>query len=88
MLLPLDRPVVSKVGRFDHWPLILIDLYTREGVIGRASLAPYLTSSLRAIAATLTQLAESRIGEPLAPVDDFKQNIGERYIWSAAPGSP
>ena len=27
--VPLRRPVVSKVGLFNNWPLILIDLYTR-----------------------------------------------------------
>jgi mandelate racemase len=28
VLLPLKRPVVSKVGLFDQWPMVLIDLYT------------------------------------------------------------
>ena len=27
-LVPLKRPVVSRVGLFDQWPLILIDLTT------------------------------------------------------------
>src|SRR5216684_3420226 len=35
VLVPLRRPVVSKVGLFKDWPLILIDLYTNEGVVGR-----------------------------------------------------
>jgi mandelate racemase len=29
------------------WPLILIDLYTEEGVIGRAYLEPYISKSMR-----------------------------------------
>jgi hypothetical protein len=37
VLVPLRRPVVSKVGLFKEWPLILIDLYTREGVVGEAT---------------------------------------------------
>ena len=40
VLVPLKRPIVSKVGAFDHWPLILIDLHTREGIVGRAYLEP------------------------------------------------
>ena len=80
VLVPLTRPVVSKVGRFDQWPLILIDLYTREGVIGRASLAPYLKDSMGAITATLAQLAEARQGQALAPVDDFKQAMGALHL--------
>ena len=31
VLVPLERPIVSKVGLFEQWPLILIDLYTEEG---------------------------------------------------------
>ena len=32
----------SKVGRFDDWPMILIDVDTREGIVGRSYLEPYL----------------------------------------------
>ena len=28
VLVPLGRPVVSRVGLYEHWPLILIDLFT------------------------------------------------------------
>ena len=42
VLVPLRRPVVSKVGLFKDWPLILIDLYTHEGIVGRSYLEPYL----------------------------------------------
>ena len=45
--LPLRRPVVSKVGRFDRWPLVLIDLHTEEGIVGRSYLEPYLERSVR-----------------------------------------
>ena len=40
--VPLKRPIVSKVGLFDRWPLILIDLHTEEGIVGRSYLEPYL----------------------------------------------
>ena len=32
VIVPLRRPVVSKVGLFDQWPIILIDLVTEEGL--------------------------------------------------------
>ena len=32
ILLPLRRPIVSKVGRFDDWPMILIDEIGRAHV--------------------------------------------------------
>ena len=46
ILLPLRRPIVSKVGRFDDWPMILIDVYTREGIVGHSYLEPYLKDAL------------------------------------------
>jgi mandelate racemase len=49
VLVPLNRPVVSRVGIYERWPLILIDLHTREGVVGRSYLAPYLSHAVRYI---------------------------------------
>ena len=34
ILLPLERPVVAKIATLYNWPLILIDLLTKEGIIG------------------------------------------------------
>ena len=49
VLVPLRRPVVSKVGSFDAWPMILIDLVTEEGIVGRSYLEPYLRQAARSI---------------------------------------
>ena len=46
VVVPLKRPIVSKVGLFREWPLILIDLYTNEGVVCRSYLEPYQGLSL------------------------------------------
>jgi len=54
--VPLRRPVVSKVGLFREWPLILIDLYTNEGVVGRGYLEPYLKQSPRYIIPVIEDL--------------------------------
>ncbi len=40
VIVPLQRPVVSKVGLFRDWPMILIDLYTNEGIVGHSYLEP------------------------------------------------
>ncbi len=71
VLVPLGRPVVSRVGRFEQWPLILIDLRTEQGIVGRSYLAPYLKQAVRYIVPALQDLAEARTGKPLAPLDDF-----------------
>jgi mandelate racemase len=71
VLVPLRRPVVSRVGLYEEWPLILIDLHTAQGVTGRSYLAPYLKQAVRYIVPALHDLAAERLGKPLAPHDDF-----------------
>src|SRR5260370_24579482 len=70
--LPLKRPVVSKVGLFDRWPLVLVDLHTEEGIVGRSYLEPYLERSMRYLVPAIRDLAEVRKGRPIAPLDDFR----------------
>jgi mandelate racemase len=71
VLVPLRRPVVSRVGIYEQWPLILIDLHTEQGVIGRSYLAPYLRQAVRYIVPALHDLAAARRGKPIAPLDGF-----------------
>jgi mandelate racemase len=72
--VPLRRPVVSKVGEFREWPLILIDLHTREGVIGRSYLEPYLKAAARYVIPALLDLVEAQQNQPLAPLERFQAN--------------
>src|SRR5262245_15372563 len=72
--VPLRRPVVSKVGLFRDWPLILVDLYTNEGVVGRSYLEPYLKDSARYIIPAIEDLGAALQGKPLAPLDVFHGN--------------
>lgn len=78
VLLPLRRKVVSKVGFFDRWPMILIDLHTEQGITGRSYLEPYLSQSLHYLAPAIRDLAAARIGKQVAPIDDFQ--IGHRSL--------
>jgi mandelate racemase len=43
--VPLKRSITAKVGSFTEWPLVLIDLYTQEGIVGRSYLGPYLKNA-------------------------------------------
>jgi mandelate racemase len=74
VLVPLRRPIVSKVGLFTDWPLILIDLYTREGIVGRSYLEPYLKSAARSIIPAVQDLGAACLGTTLAPLDRFQSN--------------
>ena len=46
VVLKLKRPVVAKIATITDWPLILIDLKTEEGVVGRSYLEPYIVKSM------------------------------------------
>jgi mandelate racemase len=70
--VPLKRPVVSKVGQFNRWPLIIVDLMTEEGVTGQSYLEPYLEHAMGSIAPAIRMLADTRKGHAIAPLDGFR----------------
>lgn len=74
VVVPLRRPVVSKVGLFKEWPLILIDLHTQEGVVGRSYLEPYLKNAVRYIIPAIHDLTAALEGKSVSPLDDFQNN--------------
>jgi mandelate racemase len=78
VLVPLRRKVVSKVGFFDQWPMILIDLHTDQGITGRSYLEPYLRQSLRYLIPAIHALASARVGKQVTPIEDFQ--IGQRSL--------
>jgi len=80
VVVPLKRPVVSKVGLFRDWPMILIDLYTNEGVVGHSYLEPYLKQSLRYIIPAIEDLAAAANGQPVAPFDGYRRGIGALHL--------
>jgi mandelate racemase len=80
VVVPLKRPVVSKVGLFRDWPIILIDLYTEEGIVGRSYLEPYLERSMRYIVPAIEDLAEAATGLPVAPFDAHRRGIGSLHL--------
>ena len=80
VVVPLKRPVVSKVGLFRDWPMILIDLYTNEGVVGHSYLEPYLRQSLRYIIPAIEDLALAAKDQPVAPFDAYRTGIGSLHL--------
>jgi mandelate racemase len=80
VVVPLRRPVVSKVGPFREWPMILIDLYTNEGVVGHSYLEPYLKQSLRYLIPMIQDLVESAKGQPVAPYEGYRRGVGSLHL--------
>ena len=62
VMLRLNRPVVARIATLADWPLILIDLYTEEGVIGRSYLEPYIGRSMRYLIPAIHDLGEMLTG--------------------------
>jgi hypothetical protein len=69
VLLPLKRPVAARIATIDVWPMILIDLQTEEGVVGRAYLEPYVPKAMKYLIAALHDFGEMLAGQRLAPVE-------------------
>jgi mandelate racemase len=71
LVLKLRRPVIAKIASITDWPLILIDLVTEEGIVGRSYLEPYLVKAMRYLVPALQDLGDMLKGRRLAPVELF-----------------
>ena len=80
VLVPLNRTVVSRVGDYTEWPLILIDLHTKEGVVGRSYLEPYIAKSCRYLVPMLEDLGALFKGKPVSPASDYKTGIDSLHL--------
>ena len=80
VLVPLKRPIVSRVGLFRDWPIILIDLETNEGIVGCSYLEPYLEQAARYIVPVIHDLAAAATGLRIAPFDAYRRGIGSLHL--------
>ena len=69
VIAPLARPLRTASGEIPAAPLLLIDIASDQGVMGRAYLFGYTRVTLRALKALTEDLAPLLIGKPLAPQD-------------------
>jgi mandelate racemase len=69
VVLKLKRPVVARIATITEWPVILIDLQTEEGIVGRSYLEPYLVKASRYLVAALHDLAGMLRGRRIAPFE-------------------
>lgn len=78
--VPFRRPIISKVGEYTHWPFILIDVRTKEGITGRSYLEPYLHKSAKPLASIIEGIAESMKGKVLAPLDAYRDAMQTLHL--------
>jgi mandelate racemase len=72
VVLKLKRPVVARIATLTDWPLVLVDLETDQGIVGRSYLEPYTVKTMKYIVPALHDLGEMLKGRPLAPVELYE----------------
>ncbi len=71
VLVPLARPLATRVVTIEQAPLLLLDLQTEEGVTGRTYLFGYTARGSVHMAALLHDILAMTRGDRVAPVDLF-----------------
>ena len=72
VVLKLKRPVVARIATITDWPLILIDLHTEEGVVGRSYLEPYAVKTMKYLIPALHDFGEMLKGRKVAPLELYE----------------
>jgi mandelate racemase len=71
VVLKFKRPAVVRIATITDWPLILIDLYTEEGIVGRSYLEPYIPKTMTYLIPALHDLGEMLKGRRITPIDFY-----------------
>ena len=72
VILTLKRPIKAKIAYIKEWPILIIDLYTNEGIVGRSYLQPYIDKSLKYISSIIDDFSDLLQNKELAPFDNFE----------------
>jgi len=69
VVLKLKRPVIARIATITDWPVILIDLYTEQGVVGRSYLEPYTAKAMRYLVPALHDFGQMLKGRKITPIE-------------------
>jgi mandelate racemase len=61
--------LIARIATITDWPLILIDLYTEEGVVGRSYLEPYTAKTMRYLMPMLHDFGDMLKGRQVTPIE-------------------
>ena len=64
---PMRRPLQTSTGAVSVAPLLLVDLRTSQGIVGRSYLFAIGRNNLRPLAALVEAMGEMLRGDPVAP---------------------
>ena len=76
--VPMSMPLHTSSGALTSAPLVLIDLETSAGIVGRAYLFAFTRGSLKPIAALAQTMGEMVVGDPVAPFE-IERKLRQKY---------
>ena len=75
VLVPLPRPLATRVVTIDKMALLLIDVETVEGVTGRSYLFGFSERGNAYLAPIIRDMAAAAEGDPVVPLDLFNKGL-------------
>jgi mandelate racemase len=72
VVLKLKRPVIARIATITEWPVIVIDLHTNEGIVGRSYLEPYTTRAMKYLIPALHDFSDLFKDRQVAPIELFE----------------
>jgi len=70
--VPLARPIRTAVGNIPSAPLVLIDVFTAEGIVGCAYIFAYTAVALGPLARLIDELDQEMRGKSVAPFERLR----------------
>ena len=78
VVVPMRRPLKTSTGAVSVAPLLLVDLKTNSGIVGRSYLFAISKAHLKPLAAAVEAMAEMISGDALAPFE-IEKKLRARY---------
>ncbi len=78
VIVPMRRPLKTSTGAVSVAPLLLVDLKTNGGIVGRSYLFAISTAHLKPLAAVVEAMAEMIAGDAVAPFE-IEKKLRARY---------
>jgi len=88
VVLKQKRPVVARIATITDWPVILIDLFTEEGIVGRSYLEPYTIKTMKYLVPALQDFGEMLEGRRVAPIELYELARKGKEWWSRLQPCP
>src|ERR1700744_1492532 len=73
VLVPMSRPLRTAAGDVPAAPLVLVDVQTNEGIVGRGYAFAYAPLLLRTLVQFLRDLAPALVGQTVSPRERMRQ---------------